>query len=62
MLNTALTGWPEGAPDYSLQRCILVNSLVMHGYWDDQIAALLVLQELPCTPLDVVVCQGLNRR
>jgi hypothetical protein len=41
VLRAALAGWPDGAPDYSLERYKLMASLAMHGYGDAQIAAAL---------------------
>ena len=42
VLREALAGWPKGAPDYSLERCKLVNSLAMHGYDDAFVTATLL--------------------
>jgi DNA-binding MarR family transcriptional regulator len=41
VLGQALAGWPDGAPDYSLMRHIVVKGLLLHGYPDTEIAALL---------------------
>lgn len=41
ILRAALAGWPDGAPNYSVERFHLMGSLVMHGYSDAQIAAAL---------------------
>jgi hypothetical protein len=41
ILRAAMAGWPDSQPDYSAERYRLVRSLIMHGYPDVEIAALL---------------------